>query len=121
MPLPRATAVSGALLGEHGAVVGVELHAGALLLREHRKRLFSVFLHEIAERDNLSSPVSSAARIWLAQIIPQPMRAYFIALSPAEYRRFFRRVAVAERLVGWSMCCSAESFFRISFLSGRAS
>ena len=25
----------------------------------------------------------------VAQIIPQPMRAYFIVLSPAEYRRFF--------------------------------
>ena len=59
----------GALLGEHGAVVGVELYAGALLLREHRKRLFAVFLHEIASA-TISSPVSSAARVWLAQIIP---------------------------------------------------
>ena len=52
---------SGALLGEHGAVVGVELHAGALLLREQRERLFSVFLHEIAERDDLQPGLERGA------------------------------------------------------------
>ena len=51
----------GLLLREHGAVVRVERDAAALLLRNQRERLFAVFLHKIAEGDDLQSGLQCGA------------------------------------------------------------